>query len=60
MVVVTKSVAVHLTRFAPLGGAEYFLSTVPEKRVLGNLTNEHENNNGMKTGWQDTNMHEHD
>ena len=31
MVVVTKSVAVQLTHFAPLGGAKYFPSTVPEK-----------------------------
>ena len=51
MVVVTKTVAVQLARVAPLGGAEYFPSTVPNPKVLGNLINEHEkqkrNENGM-------------
>ena len=58
MVVATQSVAVQLAHFAPLGGAESFLSTVPEKRVLG-IINEHQIKNGMETGWQDEHMHEH-
>ena len=59
MVVVNKSVTVQLTHFAPLGGAEYFPSTVPEQKVLGIMTNEYSIKSGLGTRWQDKNMHEH-
>ena len=51
MVAVTNSDAVQLACFAPLGGAEYFPSTVPQLSVLGSVHININKKNGNETGW---------